>query len=80
MSILIKGLVIPRNEPLLIKLNPDGSVSTTAKNGYRKYAAITVPPHGDLIDRDFVMKRAWDMETFADAVKYAPAIIETEED
>lgn len=39
-DILIKGMEMPKNEPLLIKINPDGSVSTTAKNGYRKYAAV----------------------------------------
>ena len=39
-DIIINGMEMPKNEPLLIKLNPDGSVSTTAKNGYRKYAAV----------------------------------------
>ena len=36
---------------------------------------IPVPDHGDLIDRDMVLKKAWDVETFVDAVKYAPTII-----
>jgi len=36
---------------------------------------VEVPNHGDLIDRDMVMEKAWDMETFADAVKHAPTII-----
>lgn len=40
MSILICGMDIPKNEPLLVKINPDGSVSTTAKNGYKKYDAV----------------------------------------
>ena len=52
MSILIKGMDMPKNEPLLVKINPDGSVSTTAKNGYKKYEAVPVPPHGRLIDAD----------------------------
>lgn len=51
MSILI-NMEMPKNEPLLVKINPDGSVSTTAKNGYKKYQAVTVPPHGRLIDAD----------------------------
>ena len=41
-----------KNEPLIVKINPDGSVSTTAKNGYKKYEAVLVPPHGRLIDAD----------------------------
>lgn len=36
MNILIKGMEMPKNEPLLVKINPDSSVSTTAKNGYKK--------------------------------------------
>lgn len=52
MNILIKGMEMPKNEPLLVKINPDSSVSTTAKNGYKKYEAVPVPPHGRLIDAD----------------------------
>lgn len=52
MSLIIKGMEMPKNEPLLVKINPDGSVSTTARNSYRKYEANHIPPHGDLIDRD----------------------------
>jgi len=51
-DILIRGMKMPKNEPMLVKINPDGSVSTTAKNNYRKYEAIPVPPHGRLIDAD----------------------------
>lgn len=51
MGVYIKGMEMPKNEPMLVKINPDGSVSTTAKNNYRKYEAIPVPDHGDLIDR-----------------------------
>lgn len=54
MSVLIKGMEMPKNEPLLVKINPDGTVSTTWKNNYKKYKAIPVPDHGDLIDRDAV--------------------------
>ena len=50
MNILIKGLEMPINEPLLVKINPDGSVNTTAQNDYQKYEAIPIPPHGGLID------------------------------
>ena len=51
MSIYIKGLDLPK-EPMIVKINPDGSVSSTAKNGYRKYEAVFVPKHGRLGDLD----------------------------
>ena len=56
MSILIKGVKIPRDEPLMVKINPDGTVSTTWKNGYKKYDAVELTPHGDLIDYNFCLK------------------------
>ena len=40
---------------------------------------VAVPKHGDLIDRDMVLEKAWDVETFVDAVKYAPTIFPAEE-
>lgn len=51
-DILIRGMELPKNEPLLVKINPDGMVSTTAKNAYKKYETSAVPPHGNLIDRN----------------------------
>lgn len=56
MSILIKNMNIPKDEPLLVKINPDGTVSTTARNNYKKYDAVELPPHGDLIDYNFCLK------------------------
>jgi len=51
MGIYIPDVEMPKNEPMLVKINPDGSVSTTAKNNYRKYEAIPVPlDHGRLVD------------------------------
>ena len=51
-GIYIPNMEMPTNEPLIIKINPDGSVSTTWKNGYKKYEAVPVPDHGRLIDAD----------------------------
>lgn len=56
MSILIKNIKMPTDEPLLLKINPDGTVSTTARNNYKKYDAVELPPHGDLIDYNFCLK------------------------
>ena len=52
MSILIKNIKMPKDEPLLVKINPDGIVSTTASNNYKKYEAVELSPHGRLIDRE----------------------------
>ena len=52
-DILIRGMEMPKTEPLLVKINPDGSVSTTAKNGFKKYEAVSIhTPHGRLGDLD----------------------------
>jgi len=86
MGVYIPDMEMPKNEPLLVKINPDGSVSTTAKNGYKKYEAVHIPPHGRLIDADALMH---DTDSFVhktmlfggqyvyseDAIKNAPTII-----
>lgn len=46
---------------------------------------IPVPPHGDLIDRDELIERAWRLnlstrELIEEMLKTAPTIIETEEE
>ena len=56
MSLIIKGMEMPKDGPLIFKINPDGAVSTTWKNGYKKYTAVPVPPHGRLIDADALLK------------------------
>ena len=56
-DILLRGMEMPTNEPMLVKINPDGSVSTTAKNGYKKYEAVPVPAHGRLIDADALKEK-----------------------
>ena len=84
-DILIRGMELPKNEPLLVKINPDGSVSTTAKNGYKKYEAVPVPPHGRLVDVDAVILDGgpyeydewckWALDRYQDA----PTIIQASE-
>ncbi len=55
MGVYIKSLE-PKNEPPLVKINPDGSINAIARNGYRKYEAIPVQPHGDLIEKSVIKK------------------------
>jgi len=84
MGVYIKGMEIPKGKPLLVKINPDGTVSTTWKNGYKKYEAVELPPHGDLVERQVVlntfsihMNRTRHFVTIRDTV---PTIIPAEEE
>lgn len=52
MGIYIKGMKMPEYGVLVLKIDPEGNVCTTARNDFKKYKAIELPPHGDLINRD----------------------------
>ena len=59
-DVLIKGLEIPKGDlALWITVHKDGTVEYLDNNKYEGYktlknAAVTVPPHGRLIDADDV--------------------------
>ena len=55
-GVYIKGMRMPKDRPLIIKINPDGTVNSTFRNNYRKYEAVSVPDHGRLIDADAMEK------------------------
>ena len=89
MSILIKGMEIPtegQQKSFLLHFNDDGTASIVAL-GYpqKPYKVVSVPPHGDLIDRepfiDFI-KTHWDSydQWFVDQLEARPTIIPAEED
>lgn len=51
MSILIKGMEMPKENAICVVIFPDGEV--TSQFGVPHLGtAVPVPPHGDLIDRD----------------------------
>ena len=82
MGVYIKGMQMPTDdngkmEPTAVWVYPNGYAVVFKDNGNMKQytQAIPISDHGDLIDRDTVMARAWDMETLFDAVKNAPAVI-----
>lgn len=69
MSILIKGLKMPKDTKALkdnvmtINVWADGHVYVLGKNPmYLHDAATELPEHGDLIDRDEQIERAWRLE------------------
>lgn len=94
MSILIKGMEMPQGEEMLcINVYPDGKVCIDLDLHCNQIAtAISVPPHGRLIDADALLKHMqkihdkWKMEghytpTTDDEIMTMnmPTIIEAEE-
>ena len=59
MSVLIKGVAMPKDgeHPLWIALHSDGMVEYNANKGYgwQMTTAVPVPPHGDLIGREWLI-------------------------
>jgi len=58
-EILIRGIEMPKDRPLIIKISPDGTVYMSQGIygiGHGVATAVPVQPHGDLIDRDALMK------------------------
>lgn len=64
MSILIKGIEMPKEGSWkTVRIYPDGTCAVPNWQGdctlIQGAKAIPVPPHGDLIDRDTLMKDGW---------------------
>ena len=74
MSVLIKGMEMPKKELILI-LFPDGKVATEEYEIGAKAKAVEVPPHGRLIDADALPYLDIEWEDIVNA----PTVIETEE-
>lgn len=91
MSVLIKGMEMPKCEPLMIRITPDGEVHYVGAVGQsvKRTKAIEIPPHGRLIDADALTElvetefRNWeedyDASQFLGDIEDAPTIIEAEE-
>lgn len=90
MSVLIDGIMLPKNENIYITLMPGGAVVTTEKRQYYSHPKVKEIPahHGRLIDADAIpyKKIMYDEET--DEFYYGvtkpyidrmPTIIEAEE-
>lgn len=65
MSILIKGMEMPKDYSVIVKIFPDGRVGTIPYVQWFKVdlipgtQAIPVPPHGRLIDSDALRELAY---------------------
>ena len=55
MSVLIKGINMPKNEPLLLNIYPDGRVACNLDSYSAQ--AIAIQPHGRLIDADALARK-----------------------
>jgi len=49
-DILIRGMELPKNEPLRLVLNPNGQLFADHGVTFTEYEAVELPEHGDLID------------------------------
>ena len=84
MSVLIKGMEMPKDKPLRIVLNPNGQLFVDHRTWYTEYEAVEIPPHGRLIDADccndyFYEHMSDDMMIAAmNAINEMPTIIESE--
>lgn len=93
MSILIKGIDLPKNNPQTIVLDTDGKAYRKEGAEWIKYQAIQIyRPHGRLIDASELDKCWEEKEDISEDVdykilykcvlaisKYAPTILEAEE-
>lgn len=90
MSIIIKGVKMPKegNYEARLNVNRDGTALLFLYGECGGHEAKEIPPHGRLIDADEIL---WEMRKKNDfgeltaksamrAVKYAPTIIEAEEE
>lgn len=60
MSILIKGLKMPNDGEFLdLVITADGIVRAYDQENEKIAEAVELPDHGDLIDRDKQIERAW---------------------
>lgn len=54
MSVLIKGMEMPKDIPSRIVLNPNGQLFVDHGTWYTEYEAVEIPPNGRLIDADAI--------------------------
>ena len=54
MSVLVKGMEMPKDRPQLLWVYPNGKALTVQSevDPWKELQAVPVPPHGDLIDMD----------------------------
>lgn len=61
MGLFIKGVEMPKDEAVALYIYPDGRVKLWRPQAAvsHEFEAVPVPTHGDLIDRDALIKDGW---------------------
>lgn len=80
MSVLIKGLKMPKEDALKVAIR-DGIASVYLDEGKADYySVIELPDHGDLIEKDYLVKRcdAPHWYVWLNEIEDAPAVIPAE--
>lgn len=82
MSILIKGMEMPKTHPLTVTIYPDGQVLSETVGAKDKHGiAVPVPPHGrfgDLDELEAEMRRKTNNSFCINMICKAPTIIPAE--
>ena len=72
-DILISGIQFPKFSPHVIEIYPNGTAIAQCKGIYGK--AVSVPPHGRLIDADeLIEKQKEDAEIFMGSTNYGDKV------
>lgn len=91
MGIYIKGMEMPKETPVIIQVYPEGTVRRLNGSIYKShFEAVSVPPHGRLIDSDELTKEMRlfikenmllrdDARELIETIADAPTIIPAEE-
>ena len=82
MSILIKGMDMPKDKETILRIDEKGEVYIYGSYPTELYSAFELPPYGDLIDRDAFENemRGVYCEYWQDVLRNMPTIIESEEE
>lgn len=83
MSLILKGIDLPKDKLISIDIYPDGSIYTgfPIPRNQVQAKAIQIPKgHGNIIDRNDIEIGRWDIDTdLAEQLLNAPIILESEE-
>ena len=58
-DILIRGMDMPKNEPLRLIINPNGKATVDRGEYYDEFEAVVLSEHGDLVEADHLRTIAY---------------------
>ena len=65
MSILIKGMAMPKDKEIILRIDEKGEVyNIYGSYPTEPYSVVELPPHGRLIDADALMKDGWMLQKY----------------